>query len=102
MDSSFESKTSEYVRRFGLDPSCLDKEWKHLSGGESQRVHVAMAMASCPTILLLDESTSALDMVTKQQVEAAVVEKARQGTGILWVTHDSDQINRLRIMGRIV
>jgi len=43
------------------DDPYLDKEWKTLSGGESQRTLLAIAMASRPKILLLDEATSGLD-----------------------------------------
>ena len=88
--------TLDLVQMYGLDETILDKEWKILSGGESQRVHVAIALASKPRILLLDESTNALDFDSKLEVEKSIVQAASMGVGILWVSHDEDQMNRLR------
>jgi ABC-type iron transport system FetAB ATPase subunit len=76
--------------------SYLDKEWKTLSGGESQRMLLAIAMASRATILLLDEATSGLDNETEKLVENSVVEYAtKNGAAVLWVTHSDDIAERL-------
>lgn len=86
-----------FVNQFGMDSTCLNQEWKTLSGGESQRVHLAIALASNPKVLLMDESTSALDIQSKLSVEQTVVRLAEDsGMGVLWITHDEDQIERLR------
>ena len=82
--------------KWGLEPGCLDTEWKHLSGGEAQRVHVAIAIASRPRVLLLDESTSALDLDSKTRVEASVKSAAKEtGISVLWITHDEEQVQRM-------
>jgi len=74
----------------------LDKEWKHLSGGESQRTLLAIAMASRPMVLLLDEATSGLDAKTEKCVEKSIVEYAKKyQAAILWVTHSEDITERL-------
>ncbi len=74
----------------------LDKEWKTLSGGESQRMLLAIAMASRATILLLDEATSGLDNETEKLVENSVVEYVtKNGAAVLWVTHSDDIAERL-------
>jgi len=74
----------------------LDKEWKTLSGGESQRMLLAIAMASRATILLLDEATSGLDNEMEKLVEKSVVEYAtKNGAVVLWVTHSDDIAERL-------
>jgi len=100
MPPSFEEmvhSVSRYVSGWGLDVnSCMDQEWKTLSGGESQRVYVAICLASKPKVLLMDESTSSLDSVSKQQVEQSVLDVAsRDGVSVLWITHDADQISRM-------
>lgn len=74
----------------------LDKDWKSLSGGESQRMILAIAMASRPQILLLDEATAGLDNETEKRVEISVVNYVRQrGACALWVTHSEDIAERL-------
>ena len=74
----------------------LDYEWKNLSGGESQRTILAMAMASRPQILLLDEATAGLDSKMELRVEESVVEYAKTwGAAVLWVTHSEDITERL-------
>ena len=89
--------TEEQVQQMGLESSCLEKSWKALSGGESQRIHLAIALASKPRVLLMDESTSALDAVSKRLVEEIVVKQVSEtGMAVLWITHDVEQVERLR------
>lgn len=104
MPPSFEAmiqSASEFVSAWGLDASsCLDQEWKTLSGGESQRVYVAICLASRPKVLLMDESTSSLDSYSKQQLEQSVLETAsRRGVSVVWISHDNDQIERMTSSG---
>jgi len=69
----------------------LESSWSTLSGGEAQRVMVAIGVASRPRILLLDESTSALDLEAKKAVERSILQHCREyGTSVLWVTHDPE------------
>lgn len=79
-------------------PYLLDKEWSTLSGGEAQRVLLAFAMASRPRVLLLDESTSALDLDTKMRVERSILQFCNEhnNSSVLMITHDVDQMERLQ------
>ena len=88
--------TRELVQNWGLDASCVEKEWTLLSGGEAQRVIVALALASRPKVLLFDESTSSLDIDSKLRVERSVEEFATKfGISVLWITHDQEQAERM-------
>jgi putative ABC transport system permease protein len=95
--------TAQWLRTWDMDVSLLDQDWKALSGGESQRVGIAIALASQPDVLLLDEATAALDGVAKQKVEASLVQVLKDVTAhmsIVWITHESEQIGRLQTLLR--
>jgi oligopeptide/dipeptide ABC transporter ATP-binding protein len=60
-----------------------------LSGGMRQRVMIAMAMATDPEIVIMDEPTTALDVVVQRDILAQIVElKERLNFSILFITHD--------------
>ncbi|GKY91328.1 hypothetical protein MPSEU_000105000 [Mayamaea pseudoterrestris] len=90
------ASAQHFMTQWGLDTTLLASEWKYLSGGEAQRIYLAIAVASQPRVLLLDESTNSLDDESKQRVENTLQQLASdQKTSILWVSHDSDQLRRL-------
>lgn len=77
---------------------CRDRIPGRLSGGEQQRVAIAVALANEPKVLLADEPTGELDSETAQSVLAALREaNAAHGVTTLIVTHDeaiSGQVRR--------
>lgn len=87
----------KYISEWGLKKGDMDKEWSKLSGGEAQRMIVALALASDPDILLFDESTSALDLKTKIAVEDAILRYVHdEQVGIVWISHDENQSKRIK------
>ena len=66
------------------------KSYPHeLSGGMRQRVMIAMALATDPEVVIMDEPTTALDVVVQRDILAQVVElKERLGFSVLFITHD--------------
>jgi peptide/nickel transport system ATP-binding protein len=72
------------------EPAALLKRYAHeLSGGMCQRVLIAMAFASRPKLLIADEPTTALDVITQARIMALLADLRRKhGTAVLFVTHD--------------
>ena len=65
-----------------------------LSGGQQQRLCIARALATHPTVLLLDEPTASLDPISTQKVEELVYELRRDMTVVI-VTHNMQQAARV-------
>ncbi len=80
----------------GLDNIWLDSYPHQLSGGMLQRILLAMALACNPKILILDEPTTSLDALSKNDlVEMLKKLKQRFGFTIILISHDLDIINAL-------
>ena len=72
----------------------LRKNALGLSGGQQQRLCIARALAVKPEVLLMDESTSALDPISTSKIEDLVLELREQYT-IVMVTHNMQQAARI-------
>jgi len=81
----------EYLEKVKIpDPERVLKSYPmQLSGGMLQRILIALAIVSNPSILLADEPTTALDVVTQKEILELLKELQRDlGLSILYVTHD--------------
>ena len=79
----------EEVKRPTQDQSALG-----LSGGQQQRLCIARALAVEPDILLMDESTSALDPISTAKIEDLIAELKKRYT-VIMVTHNMQQAVRI-------
>jgi peptide/nickel transport system ATP-binding protein len=92
------------------DPERIAASFPHqLSGGQCQRVIIAMALAMNPEVLIADEPTTALDVTTQAQVLKLIRElRTLHGHTILFITHDfgvvAEIADRIAVMrhGRII
>jgi oligopeptide/dipeptide ABC transporter ATP-binding protein len=82
-------KAGSLLDLVGIPRSRLRSYPHELSGGMRQRVMIAIALAAEPEIVIMDEPTTALDVVVQRDILAQIVElKERLGFSILFITHD--------------
>ncbi|HFR3774043.1 TPA: ATP-binding cassette domain-containing protein [Streptococcus suis] len=90
-------KSRQLLTKVGLDPdSYLDRLPKDLSGGEKQRIGILRAIIANPKVLLMDEPFSALDPISKGQLQDLIKdlhEEFKMTT--VFVTHDMDEAVKL-------
>jgi len=96
-------KSAELLEVVGIDRDRLRAYPHELSGGMRQRVVIAMAMALGPELLLLDEPTTALDVIVQREILQQLEELQREmGFAVLFITHDLSLLvefsNRIAIM----
>jgi peptide/nickel transport system ATP-binding protein len=103
------SRAGELLERVGIDRDRVRAYPHELSGGMRQRVIIAMALALNPELIVLDEPTTALDVVVQREIlEQLAALKRDFGFAVLFITHDLSLLveisDRIAIMyaGRIV
>lgn len=102
-------RAAELLELVKIEPARLKSYPHQLSGGMRQRVVIAMAVALRPRLLIMDEPTTALDVVVQQEIMAQIADLQRElGFSILFITHDISLMvelsHRMGIMygGRLV
>jgi oligopeptide/dipeptide ABC transporter ATP-binding protein len=105
------TKAVELLQMVGLpDPEQRAHAYPHeLSGGQAQRVMIAMALACSPALLIADEPTTALDVTIQAQIlDLLRILRTRTNASIILITHDlgiiAELADRVAVMyaGRIV
>jgi oligopeptide/dipeptide ABC transporter ATP-binding protein len=102
-------RVSELLRLVALDPGLADRFPHQLSGGQQQRVNIARALATRPSLLVLDEPTSSLDVSVRSEV-LSLLAQLQQNFGLTYVliSHDLATIRAMSTdiavmyLGRIV
>ena len=94
-------RVDELLDMVGLDPDVYrDRYPNELSGGQQQRIGVIRALAADPPIILMDEPFSALDPISREQLQDELLKlHSELDKTIVFVTHDMDEA--LKIADRI-
>ncbi len=89
----------------GVDPATLlvavdleskaSSTWRRLSGGEKQRMLLALALAARPRVAFLDEPTSGVDINGRDAIRHIINDLSANGTAVILATHELDEAERL-------
>ncbi len=89
----------------GADPSTLLERvgltdraataWRRLSGGEKQRLSLALALAARPEVAFLDEPTSGVDVNGRATIREIIRDLAAEGCAVVLATHELDEAERV-------
>ena len=80
----------------GLDEDRLDRFPHELSGGQRQRIMIALALTLDPQLVIMDEPTTALDVVTQREIISELFElRAKFGFAMIFITHDLSLLTEL-------
>ncbi len=102
-------RAAELLRLVGIAPDRLSSYPHELSGGMRQRATIAIALALAPEIIIMDEPTTALDVVVQREILSEIMDLREQlHFAVIFITHDLSLLmevaDRIDIMyaGRIV
>ena len=103
------NRTIELLSLVDIDLNWLDSYPHQLSGGMRQRVVIAIALALMPPLIIMDEPTTALDVIVEREILAKIIKLRKElGFTIFFITHDLNLLlefaDRLAIMknGRLL
>ena len=93
VNDNLEKLAAQLLQKVGLNPQEYAQRYpQELSGGEQQRIGILRAIASKPPIVLMDEPFSALDPLSRANLQELVVDLHKQlHNTILFVTHDMNE-----------
>lgn len=96
-ENNIKEKVIELLNMVGMKPEeYIDRYPSELSGGQQQRIGVARAFATNPDIILMDEPFSALDPITRNQLQDELFNLQQElKKTIVFVTHDMDEALKL-------
>lgn len=107
--SEIRERTRNLLGMVGIAPQAMGKFAHELSGGMRQRALIALALACDPDLILMDEPTTAVDVVMQRQILNQILELQHElGFAVIFVTHDLslllEMADRIAIMygGRMV
>jgi peptide/nickel transport system ATP-binding protein len=82
-------RARELLDMVGISPDCIDNYAHQLSGGMRQRVNIALALALDPAMIILDEPTTALDVIVEKEILKEISRlHSRLDFVVLFITHD--------------
>lgn len=89
-------RADHLMRIFSVEGEWLSRRPHEVSGGQLMRVALVRALMASPRVLICDESTASLDLLSQEEIWRAVVDcQESEGFGLIVVSHDSSLVDRL-------
>lgn len=85
---------AQLLDRLGLT-AVARTPWRRLSGGEQQRMSLALALVGRPEVAFLDEPTAGVDVAGRQVIREVIAELRARGCCVLLATHELDEAERV-------
>tara|TARA_A100001011_G_scaffold338873_1_gene369970 strand:+ start:350 stop:1987 length:1638 start_codon:yes stop_codon:yes gene_type:complete len=108
-EDEIDKRINELLLLVDIDATRLDSYPHQLSGGMKQRIVLAIALALMPPIIIMDEPTTALDVIVERSILSKIIDLRKElGFTILFITHDLNLLlefaDRLAVMkdGKII
>ncbi|WP_195263735.1 sugar ABC transporter ATP-binding protein [Clostridium sp. 1001275B_160808_H3] len=95
-----EKIAKEYIKLLDIKTPSTEKLVKELSGGNQQKVILARWLLTRPKLLILDEPTRGIDIGTKAEIQKLVLDLARQGISVIFISSELDEM--LRTCSRLI
>ncbi len=95
-----EAFADEYIKALDIKTASSDTPIKSLSGGNQQKVILARWLLTHPKYLILDEPTRGIDVGTKTEIQRLVLELAREGMSITFISSEIEEM--LRTCSRLI
>ena len=88
-DTTIKTKTADMLERVNIDPNRMYDYPHQFSGGQRQRIVLALALVMMPDLVIMDEPTTALDVVVQREILQQIMVLQKQlNFSILFITHD--------------
>ena len=92
-----DDRAKELLSLVDIDYNRLDSYPHQLSGGMKQRIVIAIALAIMPPIIIMDEPTTALDVIVEREIISKIIDlRKKLGFTILFITHDLNLLLEFR------
>lgn len=89
-------RAGHLMRIFSVEGEWLSRRPHEVSGGQLMRVALVRALMASPRVLICDESTASLDLLSQEEIWRAVVDcQESEGFGLIVVSHDASLVERL-------
>ncbi|HEX2584427.1 MAG TPA: sugar ABC transporter ATP-binding protein [Steroidobacteraceae bacterium] len=95
-----EDIAKQFVSLLGIKTASIETPIGQLSGGNQQKALLARWLATKPRLLILDEPTRGIDIAAKHELTTAIVDLARKGMAVLFISAEIDEV--LRESDRII